>query len=90
MGGPSRPVATGENAVGILRLIIQLYIYVVFAAVILSWVPDLRKYPVARWIEAVTEPVFAAVRKVVPPIGGLDLASLIVLLGLSFLRNALH
>jgi len=75
--------------VEILLLIIRLYTYVVFAAVILSWIPDLRKYPVARWIEAVTEPVFAVVRKVVPPIGGLDLSSLIVLLALGFLRNLL-
>ena len=55
---------------GLLRLIVQLYTYVVFAAVILSWVPDLRKYPIARFIEAVTEPVLAQVRKVIPPIGG--------------------
>lgn len=75
---------------GILRIIIQLYIYVVFAAVVLSWVPDLRKYPIARFIEAATEPVFAQVRKVVPPIGGLDLSSLIVLLALGALRNVLR
>ena len=74
----------------ILRLIVQLYIYVVFAAVILSWIPDLRKYSVARWIEAVTEPVFAVVRKVLPPIGGLDLSPLLVLLALGFLRNLLY
>ncbi len=29
----------------IVRLIISLYTYVVLAAVILSWVPDLKKYP---------------------------------------------
>ncbi len=74
----------------VLRLIIQLYTYVVFAAVILSWIPDLQKYQVARWIEAVTEPVFAVVRKVVPPIAGLDLSPLLVLLALGFLRNLLY
>jgi YggT family protein len=76
--------------VGILRLIVQLYTYVVFAAVILSWVPDLRKYPVARLVESLTEPVFAQVRKIVPPIGGLDLSSLIVLITLGVLRNMLR
>ncbi len=75
---------------GLLRLIVQLYTYVIFAAVILSWVPDLRKYPIARFIEAVTEPVLAQVRKVIPPIGGLDLSSLIVLLALGALRNFLR
>ncbi|MFT3924799.1 MAG: YggT family protein [Myxococcales bacterium] len=71
----------------ILRLIIELYTYVIFAAVVISWVPDLRKYPVARWVDSVTEPVFAQVRKVIPPIGGLDLSSLVVLVGLGLLRN---
>jgi YggT family protein len=75
---------------GLLRLIVQLYIYVIFAAVILSWVPDLRKYSIARWVDAVTEPVFAQVRKIIPPIGGLDLSSLIVLLALGALRNFLR
>jgi YggT family protein len=76
--------------VSILILLIELYTYVIFAAVILSWVPDLRKYPIAAWIDSVTEPVFAQVRKLLPAMGGMDLSPLVVLLALGLLRKLLR
>jgi YggT family protein len=80
--------AWGEVApVMLLVWLIQLYTYVVLAATVLSWVPDLRKYALARWIEAITEPVFAQVRRVLPAVGGLDLSPLVVLLLLALLRR---
>jgi YggT family protein len=66
--------------VGALFLLIRLYGYVVLAAVIMSWVPSMRDSAPGQLIARATEPVFAQVRKVVPPMGGLDLAPIIVML----------
>jgi YggT family protein len=38
-------------------------------------------------LDALTEPVFRQVRRVVPPIGGLDLSPIVVLIGLWFLER---
>ena len=73
----------------ILLYIIEIYTWIVLASVLLSWVPSLRENVVGHWIESVTEPVFAQVRKVLPPLGGLDLTPLAVLLLLRLIRNVL-
>jgi YggT family protein len=70
--------------------LIRLYSYVVLAAVLLSWLPDLRENAVGRFITRATEPVFQAVRKVVPPLGGLDVAPMVVLLALQLILRVLR
>jgi YggT family protein len=75
--------------------VLDLYFYVIIAAVIASWLVGfgiINSYnPIARTIlralHSLTEPVFGPVRRIIPAIGGLDLSPLIVLLLLSFLRN---
>jgi len=75
--------------------IISIYFYVVIAAVNASWLVAfgiINSYnPIARRIlhilHALTEPLFAPVRRILPAIGGLDLSPLIVLLLLGFIRN---
>jgi YggT family protein len=79
----------------LLITVLDIYWYIILAAVIASWLVGfgiINSYnPVARSIlralHALTEPVFGPVRRIIPPIGGLDLSPLIVLLLLTFLRN---
>ena len=79
----------------LLITILDLYFYVIIAAVIASWLVGfgiINSYnPIARSIlralHALTEPVFGPVRRIIPALGGLDLSPLIVLLLLTFLRN---
>jgi len=70
-----------------LAEVISLYSLVVFAAVVLSWVPGARNNQVAYYIEAVTEPVFERIRRVIPPLGGFDLSPLVLLVLLQMLRR---
>lgn len=55
---------------------------------VVSWVPSLR----GRWTEyiaMVVEPVLVPFRRIIPPLGGLDVAFLVVILLVSWLMNAL-
>jgi YggT family protein len=70
-----------------LAQILSLYSLVVLAAVVLSWFPAARANQVARYIEAATEPAFAQIRRVVPPLGGLDLSPMLLLVLLQVLRR---
>jgi len=70
-----------------LGQIISLYSLLVLAAVVLSWVPAARDNQIARYIEAVTEPVFERIRRVVPPLGGFDLSPMLLLFALQILRR---
>ena len=74
--------------------LVGLYIFVIIAAVVVSWLVAfgvLNTYnPMARTIirvlDALTEPVFRQIRRIIPPIGGLDLSPMLVILALYFLR----
>jgi YggT family protein len=79
----------------VLITVLDLYWWVVIIAVIASWLvgfgiinswhPMTRS--VLRALDALTAPVFNPIRRIIPPLGGLDLSPLIVLLLITFLRN---
>lgn len=75
---------------GLLLQLIEIYSYVVLAAVIASWVAPGSDHPIVRFLDRVTEPVFAPVRKVLPPMGGFDLSPIVVLVGLNLLTRLLR
>jgi YggT family protein len=70
--------------------LIDLYSLVVFVAVILSWVPVDRRNPLVTVTQALTEPVLAPIRKVLPPMGGLDLSPMVLLIALQILKGLLY
>lgn len=74
----------------LLAYLIDIYTYVIIAAVVISWIPNLRENAIGQAIGAVTEPVFGVVRKVVPELGGIDLSPLVVLFGLKMLRRLIY
>jgi YggT family protein len=76
------------NLTQILGVVVNVYTAILFVYAVLSWIPELR----GRWIfylAAVVEPVLSPIRRIVPPIGGFDLAFLIVILLLQFLIRPL-
>ena len=54
--------------------VLSLYFWVIIAAVVMSWVNPDPYNPVVRFLVQVTEPVLSRIRKVIPPMGGLDLS----------------
>ncbi len=57
------------------------------AYALVSWIPSLR----GRWFDyvaRVVEPVLIPVRRVIPPLGGLDLSFLIVILLLGYIMRS--
>ncbi|GMV40583.1 MAG: hypothetical protein AMXMBFR64_22990 [Myxococcales bacterium] len=73
----------------VLARLIDLYSLVLFASVILSWLPLGVDNPFVRVIRAVTEPVLAPVRRILPSTGGLDFSPIVVLVLLQLLRGVL-
>ena len=67
------------------RTILQFYMFAVLLYALLSWVAPGTYSPIASVLASLCEPVLAPVRRVIPPIGGLDLSALFVLIGLQAL-----
>ena len=74
----------------ILDLALTIYMWVIIARALLSWVNPDPYNPIVRFLYNVTEPVLDWVRSRVPVVfGGLDLAPLLVLLAIVFLQRFL-
>lgn len=72
----------------VLSLLLSLYMWVVIARAILSWVmPDLRN-PVVGLLYQLTEPVLWRIRRYLPLQGvGIDVSPVILILAIIFLRR---
>jgi YggT family protein len=81
----------------LIDTVLGLYTFVIIAAVVSSWliafgVLNTANHFVRQIVQvlyALTEPLFRLVRKVIPPIGGLDLSPIVVLLAVQFLNYVL-
>jgi YggT family protein len=71
--------------IDLLRNILQFYLVAIIIYVILSWVAPGTYSPAGALLASICEPLLAPVRRVIPPIGGLDLSALFVLIGLQAL-----
>jgi len=81
----------------LVDVVIQIYIWVLIASAILSWLVAFdvvnRRNPfvskVGLFLYRMTEPVLRPIRRVLPLIAGVDLSPLVLILLLWFLRNLL-
>jgi YggT family protein len=79
-----------EALASILNLGLTIYLWLIIARALLSWVNPDPYNPIVRFLYNVTEPVLGWVRRRVPLIfGGLDLTPLLVLLAIIFLQRFL-
>jgi len=73
----------------ILDTVLWLYMWVIIARALISWVNPDPWNPIVQFLERVTEPVLAPIRRLVGSRMGIDLSPIIVILIISFLQIAL-
>ncbi len=73
----------------LLELAINIFLFSVLIMVILSWLSPGGYNPAAGLLYNLTEPVLKPVRKILPPMGGLDLSPMLVMIGLVLLKMLL-
>jgi YggT family protein len=73
------------SVIFLLKEIFTLLFWILVIRALLSWFSQGRS-PVEYVMHQLTEPVLRPVRRIMPPLGGLDLSVLVVLIGLQFLN----
>lgn len=63
----------------LLGLLINVFIFSILIQVIISWVNPGMHNPVMGLLHSLTEPLLGPARRVIPPISGLDLSPIIVI-----------
>ena len=71
----------------VVDLAFKVFIYGIVIQAILSWVNPGAYNPAVNLLHSLTEPVLRPVRRLLPPISGLDLSPLLAILGLEVLRR---
>lgn len=66
----------------LLEQVLNIYIWVIIAAAVISWVTPNPYNPVVRVLRRLTEPVLAPIRQLLPPwkTFGLDFSPMIIIL----------
>ncbi len=74
-----------QALVFIIRTLVDLYIITFVLRIILQWVRADFRNPLTQFILRITNPLVIPLRRFVPPIGGLDTATLIVVVVLELI-----
>ena len=67
---------------GMLSYILKIYFWGLLISVIVSWVAPYSGNPALLLIQQILEPLQRLFRKVIPPMGGLDLSPIFIFLGI--------
>ena len=74
----------------ILNIGLSLYMWIIVARAVISWVNPDPYNPIVRFLNTVTEPVLYPIRRRLPiHLGGIDFSPILVILVIIFLQNFL-
>lgn len=68
----------------------RVYTYLIIIRIFLSWIPHNPYQPVIKFIYEVTEPYLKIFRKIIPPIGTIDLSPIAAFIVLHIILYLLH
>jgi YggT family protein len=72
----------------VVDIVLSIFMWIVIARAVLSWVSPDPYNPIVRFIHKVTEPVLYQIRRRIPVnFGGIDFSPIIVFLAIIFLQR---
>ncbi|MFA9435397.1 MAG: YggT family protein [Deltaproteobacteria bacterium] len=74
----------------ILYLVLNLYMWIIIARAVISWVNPDPYNPIVRFLYSITDPVLLAIRRRLPlSFGGMDFSPIVIILAIIFLQKFL-
>ncbi|HEY8341812.1 MAG TPA: YggT family protein [Calditerricola sp.] len=74
----------------IVDIAFEVYMFLIFAYVLMSWLPQLRETPLGQLLGRLVEPYLRPFRQIIPPIGMFDLSPIVAVFALYFARIGVH
>jgi len=69
------------SPLALIRVVFEVLYVLLIARVVISWIPGVDvSHPAVRFIYRVTAPILDPIRRIMPPIGGLDFSPWIAIL----------
>ena len=70
----------------LLELVLNIYLFSFIILVIVSWIAPGNHNPAISLLSSITEPVLTPIRRVLPPMGGLDFSVMVAILIIYILK----
>jgi YggT family protein len=70
-----------------ISLLLWIWFWGLLACVIFSWIPVDDRNPAIPLVYQISEPLLAPIRRLIPPVGGLDLSVMVALILVQVLRT---
>lgn len=75
----------------LVDMIFTLLTFAIIANAIMSWLPvDRYNNPIARLLDQITAPILEPLRRIVPPLGMMDVTPIVALILLQVLQAVIH
>jgi len=74
---------------GVLDKAFTVYYFMLIGYILLSWIPAAQGSAIGRLLQMCCEPYLSIFRRIIPPIGMIDISALVGIFALSFIQNGL-
>jgi YggT family protein len=74
---------------GIIRFAFQIYTFMIFGYILMSWIPALKESALGEFLERVVEPYLRPFKQFIPPLGMIDVSPIVALFTLFFVEEGL-
>ncbi|EIT85010.1 hypothetical protein A374_11950 [Fictibacillus macauensis ZFHKF-1] len=72
-----------------ISVIVQIYTYMIIAYIFMSWVPNIQNSAFGRLLSRLVEPYLTPFRKIIPPLGMIDISPIVALFVLRLATSGL-
>jgi YggT family protein len=92
LGGmfPNPASALVWSLIGIAATLTKIYFFSILVSIIFSWIAPGSRHPALVLLHQINEPVMAPMRKILPPMGGLDLSPIFIFILINVLNILLN
>ncbi|MGW7900134.1 YggT family protein [Staphylococcus shinii] len=77
------------NIFNFILFLVQIYYYGMIVYFVMSWIPNARENKFGQFLSKLYEPFLEQFRKVIPPIGMIDISSIVAIVVLVLFQRGL-
>ncbi|WP_257350173.1 YggT family protein [Pseudalkalibacillus decolorationis] len=69
---------------------ITAYRWLIIIYIFMSWIPNARESSFGQFLASICEPFLSQFRKIIPPLGMIDLSPIVAIFALIFAERGIH
>ncbi|WP_027414513.1 YggT family protein [Aneurinibacillus terranovensis] len=75
--------------IGLIQILFEIYSYMIIIYILMSWVPQVRQTSIGQILGRLVEPYLSIFRRIIPPLGMIDISPILAFFALRFAENGL-